>query len=189
VARRLDSAEDDFESLVAAARTGDASALGRLYAAYAPAVAGFFRMQRADEPEDLTSEVFVGVLRNLRTFTGDEPHFRSWVFTIAYRRLADARRAGSRRPSLQPLDGHDPVDPADVEADVDRLLATRRIRALCATLPPAQRDVLLLRLLTRMTVDEVAAVIGRSRSATKALQRRGLTAVSSFFLEREGAPR
>ena len=187
MARRLDTSEHDFESVMAAARSGEAWALGRLYATYAPAVAGFFRMQRADEPEDLTSEVFIGVLRNLHNFTGDEPHFRSWVFTIAYRRLADARRSGSRHPSLQPLDGEDPIDPADVEADVDQLLATRRIRSLCATLPPAQRDVLLLRLVARMTVDEVAEVIGRSRGATQALQRRGLAAVTSV-IEREGVP-
>ena len=65
-----------------------------------PAVAGFFRLQRAAEPDDLTSEVFLGVLRNLHRFRGDEAQFRSWVFTIAYRRLADERRsAGAARSS------------------------------------------------------------------------------------------
>jgi RNA polymerase sigma-70 factor (ECF subfamily) len=169
-----------------AARTGQSWALEHLYATLAPAVAGFFRLQRAADPDDLTSEVFVGVLRNLRTFQGDEAHFRSWVFTIAYRRLADARRAARRRPLMQSLeDRPEPVDPADVEADVARLDATRRVQALCATLSPGQRDVLLLRLVGRMTIEEIAAVVGRSPGAVKALQRRGLAAVTGL-IEREG---
>jgi RNA polymerase sigma factor (sigma-70 family) len=184
---RRDDGEGSFEIVLAAARARETWALERLYASLAPAVAGFLRVQRASEPDDLTNEVFVGVLRNLGTFRGDEAHFRSWVFTIAYRRLADSRRTAGRRPVLEPLDGQEPVDPTDVESDVERVLATRRVRALCDTLPSTQRDVLLLRLVGRMTIDEIAQVIGRTRGATKALQRRGLAAVVGH-LEREGVP-
>src|SRR5262245_26142590 len=183
---RRESSELAFETVLAHARAGDGWAVERLYAALAPAVTGFFRLQRVVEPEDLTSEVFVGVLRNLGRFRGDEDGFRSWVFTIAYRRLADARRAAGRRPVLQPL-GPDITAPVDVEADVERLLATRRVRALCAELPPAQRDVLLLRLVGRLTIDEIARVIGRSRGAVKALQRRGLAGVVEH-IEHERVP-
>jgi RNA polymerase sigma factor (sigma-70 family) len=179
-----------FEAVVAAARTGDAWAVEHLYSALAPSVAGFFRLQRAPEPDDLTSEVFVGVLRNLRSFRGGEDDFRAWVFTIAYRRLSDAQRAAGRRPLVEPLEAavEPPAPEADVEADVDRLLATRRVRALCARLPAAQRDVLLLRLVGRMTVSEIAQVMGRSRGAVKALQRRGLAAVAGS-VAREGVGR
>ena len=104
------------------------------------------------------------MLRNLSTFRGDEGHFRSWVFTIAYRRLTDERRAIGRRPQVQSLDDTpDPVDPSDVQADVERLLATHRVRDLCTTLPPVQRDVVLLRLVGRLTIDEIASLLGRSR--------------------------
>jgi RNA polymerase sigma factor (sigma-70 family) len=183
-----DREDERFETVLAAARAGEAWALERLYASLAPAVAGFLRVQRAAEPDDLTSEVFVGVLRNLGSFRGDEAHFRSWVFTIAYRRLSDERRAAGRRPLVQSLDETpDPVDPGDVQADVERLLATHRVRELCVTLPPAQRDVLLLRLVGRLTIDEIAPLLGRSRGAVKALQRRGLATVTRR-LEREGVP-
>jgi len=188
VAPRRDRAEQQsFEVVLAAARAGHGWAVAQLYASLAPAVAGFFRLQRAAEPDDLTSEVFLGVVRNLRSFRGDEAGFRSWVFTIAYRRLADARRAAGRRPPVEPLDIRaEPVaTEVDVEADVDRLVATDRVRELCATLPPAQRDVLLLRFVGRLTVDEIAQAIGRSRSAVKSLQRRGLAAVAPA-VDREG---
>jgi RNA polymerase sigma-70 factor (ECF subfamily) len=181
------SAGVGFPTVLAAARSGRSWALERLYTQFAPAVVGFFRLQRAPDPDDLTSEVFLGVLRNLSGFQGDEAQFRSWLFTIAYRRLADSRRAARRRPAIEPIADHEPADPVDVEADVDRLLATVRVRKLCDSLPPAQRDVLLLRLVGRMTIDEVAELIGRSRSSVKALQRRGLAAVTKQAAE--GAPR
>jgi RNA polymerase sigma-70 factor (ECF subfamily) len=181
------SADVGFPTVLTAARAGQPWALERLYTQFAPALAGFFRLQRSPDPDDLTSEVFLGVLRNLAGFQGDEAQFRSWLFTIAYRRLADARRAARRQPEFEPLDGHELSDSVDVEADVDRLMATIRVRSLCDSLPPSQRDVLLLRMVGRLTVDEVAEVIGRSRSSVKALQRRGIAAVAKHAA-REDAP-
>ncbi len=61
---------------------------------------GYLRVQGAREPEDLTSEVFLGAFRGLSGFSGDEDQFRSWVFTIAHRRLTDERRRVSHRPQL-----------------------------------------------------------------------------------------
>ena len=45
---------------------------------------------------------------------------------------------------------------------------------MCAGLPDDQRSVLLLRVLADLTVEQVAAVMGRSVGSVKALQRRGL---------------
>ena len=59
---------------------------------------GYFRLQGAREPEDLVSEVFLGAFRSLDSFTGSEAQFRSWLFTIAHRRLTDERRRWARRP-------------------------------------------------------------------------------------------
>jgi hypothetical protein len=52
-------------------------------------------------------------------------------------------------------------------------------------LAPDQRDVLLLRVLGELTVEEVAGVIGKSPGAVKALQRRGLAAIK-LTLAKEG---
>jgi RNA polymerase sigma-70 factor (ECF subfamily) len=185
--QRQNGGDNPFPAVLAAARAGEAWALARIYTSLGPAVAGLLRLQDVGEPEDLTSEVFVGVLRRIEGFAGDEAAFRSWVFTIAYRRLADERRRRARRPPTLPLDDL-PEMPAtdDVTAEVERSLATQRVRALCDHLGPGQRDVLLLRLVGRLTVSEVAVLIGRSPSAVKALQRRGLATIVQL-LEREDA--
>jgi RNA polymerase sigma factor (sigma-70 family) len=183
-----DRFDGQFDAVLTAARDGAPWALERMFTALAPAVTGYLRVQGSAEPEDLTSEVFVAILRNLRTFEGDEAGFRSWVFTIAYRRLADERRRSARRPAPLPLAARpEPAAPDDVDAEVERSLATERVRALCDRLAPAQRDVLLLRVFGDLTVDQVAGVIGKSRGAVKALQRRGYAAIA-LLLEQDGVP-
>ena len=165
-----------------------------MFTALAPAVTGYLRLQGSAEPEDLTSEVFVAILRNLRNFQGDEAGFRSWVFTIAHRRLLDERRRRARRPPPESLtdradalERESPAAADDVEDTIERSLGAERVRALCERLVPDQRDVLLLRLLGDLSIEQIAGALGKSNGAVKALQRRGLAAVGRL-LEREGVP-
>ena len=177
-----------FDDVLTAAQTGAGWALERLWQSYAGSVTGYLGLQGVAEPEDLTSEVFLGAFRNIGAFAGNEAAFRSWLFTIAHRKVLDARRAAGRRQQPAQLDdvpapaAGEPVDDA-----VLRRLATERVRALCQRLVPDQRDVLLLRLVGGFTVEEVAAAVDKSPGAVKALQRRGLLALRKI-LEREGVP-
>lgn len=185
---RRDRFAGEFDPVLVAAQQGAPWAMERIFTALSPVVEGYLRTQGAAEPEDLTSEVFLAVFRNLGSFAGGEPGFRSWVFTIAHRRLLDARRRAMRRPPPAPLIEHDdgPADD-DVEQTVDRRLADEHVRDLCDRLLPDQRDVLLFRLLGCLTVDEVADALGKSPGAVKALQRRGFQAIARI-IEREGVP-
>lgn len=177
-----------FDALLVEAQRGDAAALEEIYVRLSPVVAGYLRLQGSRESEDLTSEVFVGALRAIGSFSGDEAGFRSWLFTIAHRRLLDERRRAARRPAPEPLEAApEPQAPDDVEREADRVVSDERVRALCDGLVPDQRAVLLLRLLAGLTVDEVAATLGKTPGAVKALQRRGFAAIVRR-LEREGVP-
>ena len=182
-----------FDAVLMAAQDGAPWALERVFTTLAPVVTGYLRLQGSAEPDDLTSEVFLAVLRNLGGFQGDESGFRSWVFTIAHRRLLDERRRQGRRPPHEPLVGAaedfalELTAPDDVERSVDRSLAAERVRALCDQLVTGQRDVLLLRLLGDFSIEQVATALGKSPGAVKALQRRGLLAIGRL-LEREGVP-
>ena len=179
-----------FDSVLAAARTGAGWAAARLWHALAPRVAGYLRVQGAAEPDDLTSEVFIAVFRGIGAFSGTEAQFRSWVFTIAHHRLVDERRrAGARPQRFAPVEAADQAAAApSAEHEALRRLGDDRVRQVCERLAPDQRDVLVLRLLGDLTVEEVASVVGKSPGAVKALQRRGFAALRRIF-EREGAPR
>ena len=141
---------------------------GDAYRALAPHVLAYLRAQRVGDPEDLLGEVFLQVARDINRFSGDAPALRRWVFAIAHNRVLDARRRAARRPQVS--DGvvpelptgppPEPVDPALVAA--------------LQSLTPEQREVILLRFVADLSLEDVAKVTKRKVGAIKALQHRGL---------------
>jgi RNA polymerase sigma factor (sigma-70 family) len=166
-----------FPEVLAAAQAGAGWAFEVLYRDLAPALTGYLRLQGAAEPDDLASETFIGVFRGLGAFRGDEAGLRAWVFTIGRRRLVDDWRRRGRRPLLADDGAHElrEYKGGDVEDDALALMSSRTVHEVCARLPDDQRDVLLLRIVADLTVEQVAAVLGKTVQAVKALQRRGLT--------------
>jgi RNA polymerase sigma factor (sigma-70 family) len=168
-----------FANILAAARTGAEWAWTQIYEELAPAVTGYLAARGAQEPSDLASEVFLQVVRDLSSFEGEEQDFRAWVFTIAHRRLLDDRRYRARRPvepASHELFAEEPGG-EDAEQQALRDLSAQRVHRILAKLSPDQQSVLLLRILGGLTVQQVAGVLGKSRGAVKALQRRALAAV------------
>jgi RNA polymerase sigma factor (sigma-70 family) len=186
-ARAARDARNDFDGLLIAARAGRPSAWDQIYRWLAPPVAGYLRLRGAHDVEDLTSEVFLAVFRNIATFDGDETNFRSWVFVIAHRRLQDERRSRLRRPPPDPIEVAPELTGGDVEHDALGELARERVIVVCGKLAPDQADVLLLRILGDLTVDQVAAALDKTSGAVKQLQRRALEAVRRL-VAREGVP-
>ena len=180
---------EGFDAVMASAKAGDEGALGAIYRDLAPAVLGYLRGQGAREPEDLSSEVFVGMVRDLARFQGDERAFRSWVFTITHRRLVDERRRLGRRREV-PLDPWDlralvraPTGDVEVEA-LDRL-GVRWVADALRRLTPDQRTVLLLRVVADLPLEDVSRITGKRIGAVKTLQRRALIRLAKA-VSREG---
>lgn len=158
-----------------AAQAGAGWGFERVFEALAPAVHGYLRAQGARDPESAVSEVFLRVHRRLPSFEGDVARFRSWVFVIAHNVVLDERRWHRRRPAEEAVaEAPEQAAPASTEDAALQRLADRRLRALLDTLSPDQRDVLLLRYVADLSLEQVAEATGRSVTAVKALQRRAL---------------
>lgn len=163
--------------VVVAARLGEGWAFERLYEALSPVVLGYLRSQGCVDAEAAVSEVFLRVFRKLGDFQGTESQLRSWVFTIAHNLLIDQRRMVSGRRADQPL--HDRLDlpGGDVEDDAMARMGMGRVRQLLDLLPRDQRDVLLLRVVAELSLEEAAAAMDRTVGAVKALQHRALASL------------
>lgn len=174
----------EFAARLQAAKAGVDWAWGEIYANLAGPVTGYLRSRGATDPEDLSSEVFLQVARDIHRFDGDESKFRSWVFVIAHRRLIDARRATSRRVQTveEPAEHYD-AEGGDVEEQVMEQLAVARMREIFELLTDDQKHVLALRIIGDLSLEETAAVLGKRVGAIKALQRRALAAVRSLIEE------
>lgn len=180
------NAEPQFGAYLDAARSGSGPAFGWLYTTFSPRVFGYFRAQGAAEPDELTNDVFASAFRSLSKFNGDSAAFRSWLFTIARNRLVDERRRLGRRAVTVPGDAaeHCEYQPGgDVEAEALENLASEWVRSVLAQLAPDQRDVLVLRLVADLTIDQIAAIVDKRPGAVKALQRRGLAALRKIVTE------
>ncbi len=190
----------DFGELLRAAQLGRPEAWNEIFRVLAPAVGGYLRLRGARDVDDLTSEVFLGIFRNINSFAGGEAAFRSWVFVIAHRRLQDERRRFIRRPQPGSFDAHaayaeaatGPQEPVggNAEDDALRAIGTDRVKRICARLAPDQADVVLLRILGDLTIEQVAEVLGKSPGAVKQLQRRALAAVERLLTNsgKQGVP-
>lgn len=177
-----------FPAVLDAARANAPWAFERIYRAYATPVHGYLRSQGLADPDDLHGEVFLRAFRALGRFDGTEAQLRSWLFSIAHNLIIDERRRQTRQPVAVPLGEREapaagpglPSAPDTAEVALGRL-GTGDVAAVLATLPELQRDVLLLRVIADLTIDEIAAAIGRSPGAVKALQHRALEGLRRRF--------
>jgi RNA polymerase sigma-70 factor (ECF subfamily) len=161
-----------FPSVLSAARAGAEWALSALYRDLNPPLLRYLRAHEPSEAEDLASEVWLDVAGGLTRFEGDENAFRSWLFTIARRRLIDLRRRRARRRTdLVPLERlSERADPIDPLAIVEREGAL----ACLAALPAEQAEVVLLRVIAELDSNEVAAVMGKNPGTIRVMQKRAL---------------
>lgn len=170
-----------FASVLDAAKSGAEWAWSSLYREYWGPLVGYLRSRGAADPEDTASEVLLKIARGVATFDGSEASFRSWVFVIAHRSLIDDRRRSARRPPTTEWR----TDIGDVGGDVEREamehLATGELLEALQSLTETQRDVLSLRLVAGLTVDQVAEVVGKRPGAVKALQRRALVTLQKVI--------
>jgi RNA polymerase sigma-70 factor, ECF subfamily len=185
----------EFPGMLARAREGDQLAWRHLYEDLAGPLLGFLRGRGAPEPEDQLGETFLQVARNLANFVGDEAGFRSWVFTIAHRRLVDALRQRARRPltvlaaeDLEPLAEVVRHAPDEIAGVIDRIAHAGRLEALLAHLTDEQREVLVLRFASDLDAKSVGELTGRSANAVAALTVRALTRLREVLEASGGAP-
>lgn len=169
---------------VGEARQGDRDAIAAVYRALAPAVIGYLRGGGVADPENAAGDVFVGVIRGLPNFAGDVAALRTWVFTIAYRRMLDDRRRRRRRPE-QPL-GSNAVSlaVADDTQPVLDAIASAPVRDALTRLTSDQRSAVLMRIVAGLSLEETAAAMGKAVPAVKMLQQRALAALART-IERE----
>lgn len=167
---------EQFEAILGAAQTGADWAWKAIYHEFAGKVHGYVAMRGAVDPANVVGEVFLQLARNVGSFSGTEDGFRSWVFIVAHHRLVDERRQRSRHPEVlsEPEDLDRPDQVVDVEESVLSAIGDDHVAELLRELTPDQRDVLLLRIVGQLTLEETAQATGRRLGAVTQLQRRAL---------------
>lgn len=169
---------------VQAAQGGDEAAFRTVYRAVHPRLLGYVRTLVSEpDVEDVTSEAWLQITRDLSRFSGDADRFRGWAARIARNRALDHIRMRGRRPAI----GGDESELADTPGASDtagealEALGTGRAMRLIAGLPQDQAEAVVLRVVVGLDAKNAAQVLGKRPGAVRTAAHRGLRRLAELI--------
>lgn len=160
-------------------------ALAEMYEAHSP---GLFRyayrlLGDQDTAEECVSETFSRFLHAVRDGSGPSDNARAYLYRTVHNWVVDHYR---RQPIL-PLSLDEEMHSGEehVSQQFAKEALREKVRAALLRLPAEQQQVIQLRFLEDWSHEEVAAQLGKTSEATRALQHRAMTALRRMLLEKE----
>lgn len=174
--RRARAHDGELGAAVARAQDGDEAAFAVAYRLVQPGLLGYVRGLVGDDAEDVTSDAWLEIARDLGRFKGDGAGFRGWTATIARHRALDHLRRQRVRPRTSALEqdvwnlpGRQSTHEMALEA-----MSTEHALALVAGLPRDQAEAVLLRVVVGLDGPAAARVLGKRPGAVRTAAYRGL---------------
>jgi RNA polymerase sigma-70 factor (ECF subfamily) len=177
----------ELADAVVAAQAGDEDAFRFLYRSLQPGLLRYLTALVGADAEDVASEAWLQISRDLPTFTGGE--FRAWTVTIARNRAMDHLRRLRRRPSLPvPVQAlTELAGDGDTAERAGETISTEAALALIATLPPREAEAVLLRAVIGLDAESAGRVLGRRAGSVRTAAHRGLRRLAAL-LDRQTEP-
>lgn len=164
---------DDQQLLVQKARDGDHDAWASLYIGIYPRLRAY-AAARTDPgaAEDLVNETMARAVAGIHRFTWEPTGFDAWIFGIMRNVcLEHVRRTRRRRRDAATHVVYDGVHPGDaIELAEDH----EAVRVAFEKLSRKDREILELRLISGLSVDQAAEVLGKRSGAVRTAQSRAL---------------
>ncbi len=172
--------------IIRSAQKGDADSIGLLFRRHHASVFRYlyYRVGDRETAEDLTSEVFLRMVRSVADYVDHGVSFQAWLFRIASNLAVDHFRKANAKPEIELWESV-PASDAEPAAAVEHSLTSESLRGALAKLAADQRDVVVMRFVVDMPIAEVAQALNRSEDAIKGLQRRGLMALRAILTSSE----
>jgi RNA polymerase sigma-70 factor (ECF subfamily) len=167
------------------ARAGDEMAFRALYRDVHPRVLRYLQAVVGADAEDVASETWFQVARDLPGFQGDGDGFRGWAATVARNRATDHLRRARRRPrpaatvTVADLETWAAAD--DTAGQALELMATDAALALISQLPGDQAEAVLLRVVMGLDAVTAGRVLGKRPGAVRMASYRGLRRLSGWL--------
>ncbi|HEY2044168.1 MAG TPA: RNA polymerase sigma factor [Jatrophihabitans sp.] len=176
-------ADEDVElsDAVAAAQAGDELAFIRVYRLLQPRLLRYLQVLAGADAEDIASETWVHICRDLHTFRGDGDGFRAWAVTIGRNRALDHFRTDRRRPADPvPTERLIPIAAGtDTANQAMEAISTAEAIALIASLPQDQAEAVMLRAVVGLDAKTAGQVLGKRAGAVRTSSHRGLKTLAA----------
>ncbi|MFD4506713.1 RNA polymerase sigma factor [Streptomyces sp. NPDC058457] len=174
--RRVQEYDGELGAAVARAQDGDEAAFAIAYRIVQPGLLGYLRGIVGDEAEDVASDAWLEIARDLGRFKGDGAGFRGWTATIARHRALDHLRRRRVRPQAGGTDQDvlDLAGPYNTHEQALESLSTERALELIRGLPRDQAEAVLLRVVVGLDGPAAARALGKRPGAVRTAAHRGL---------------
>jgi RNA polymerase sigma-70 factor (ECF subfamily) len=170
--------------IIEAAQNGDLDALGSLYDSYINQVYRYSlaRLGNVHDAEDVAEEIFLKMLAGLPGYQWRKVPFAAWLMRIARNEVVSFARRSGRRPVDAELpeelvDRHN-SDPAE---STERTMALEDMREAVKLLPEAQREVIILRFASGLSVADTARALNKNENNVKVLQHKGMPRLQTLM--------
>jgi len=173
----LENRDNHSENLIEKAKT-DPEAFAMVFRSNYNTVFGYCARRLFDRhaAEDITSTVFMKVMRNIGSFKGTEAGFRNWLFRIATNAINDQLRSARRRAeAIRTVAANIRSESAFV-IGTDEYLEEKKalLKQALLSLKPKYQTVVALRFFEGMKLTEIAACLGKDPAAVRSWLSRGL---------------
>ncbi|CAL9473179.1 ECF RNA polymerase sigma factor SigD [Streptomyces sp. enrichment culture] len=178
--------DGELGAAVARAQDGDEAAFAVVYRLVQPGLLGYLRGMVGDDAEDVASDAWLEIARDLRRFKGDGAGFRGWSATIARHRALDHLRRQRVRPRASALE-QDVLDLPGPHTTHDQALesiSTEQALELVRALPREQAEAVLLRVVVGLDGPAAARVLGKRPGAVRTAAYRGLKRLAGQLADR-----
>lgn len=168
--------DGELGAAVTRAQDGDEASFAVAYRLVQPGLLGYLRGLVGDDAEDVASDAWLEIARDLGRFRGDGAGFRGWTATIARHRALDHLRRQRVRPRATALE-QDMLDLPGPHSTPDQALeslSTEYALDLVRGLPRDQAEAVLLRVVVGLDGPAAARVLGKRPGAVRTAAYRGL---------------
>ncbi|HZS20917.1 MAG TPA: sigma-70 family RNA polymerase sigma factor [Pseudonocardiaceae bacterium] len=186
---------NDREALVSAAVNGDPVAIDAVLRWIRPLVLRYCRTRVGGgersfpSADDVAQEVCIAVLTALPGYRDQGRPFLAFVYGIAAHKVADAHRSAARNRTEPVPDVPDTTDLADgPEAQVMNGEFAGRMARLLESVSDKQREILHLRVVVGLSVEETAEAVGSTPGAVRVAQHRALNRLRDLLTAKPSAP-
>jgi RNA polymerase sigma factor (sigma-70 family) len=139
-----------------------------LYERYFTRIYRYIRthLHNDDDAADLVQQVFFQIWIQLNAYRTERGSFATWIFSIAHHRLVDYYRAHRSAVSWESI-----YEVTTTEQNPEEIVISgetlARVKDLLDALSDAERELLALRFAARLSLAEIASIIGKSVEATR----------------------
>lgn len=167
---------EDEKRIVSQAKE-DIEAFGHLYDLFVDEIFLYisYRIGNKEDAEDLTAAVFEKAMRNIEKFEWRGFRFKAWLYKIAHNIIIDTYKKKKITISVDDI-AEFTIDEQQEAPDKEaqKSIETERLMKELSNLPDAQREIIFLRYIKELTIEEVMEVTNTSLDSVKSLGKRGL---------------